>query len=164
MVKIFRVAGTIPQGRRSSHRPCCSGHQLASQAKLTGGQYPCDTFTGQAFSLGLLAALDIMGYQIFMLVDLGVCLQWSSLLHRKALYASAVSIRSCHTQSPFLSSWSVCEAGRVRGGGRNGLGCRAANDIKWYRYTKRSLCGRHGMYFSIGLKFDPQELVMRLVC
>lgn len=68
-----------------------------------------------------------------------------------------------HT-APFLSSWAVCETGRVRGGGRNGLGCSAGNDIGWYRYTKISLFGRQGIYLSIGLKFDPQELVMRLVC
>lgn len=66
VVKSFRVADSIPLWGRNSHWRCCSGHWLASQVKVTGDQHPCDTFTGQAFSLGLLAALGIVGEQIFM--------------------------------------------------------------------------------------------------
>lgn len=82
----------------------------ASQVEVTAGQCPCDTFLGQAFSLGLLATLGIIKYPWWWILE-SVC--------RAQPFPQAGSwecccVRSSHTQPPFLSSWSVCEAGRVR--------------------------------------------------
>lgn len=113
VVKSFRGGDTIPQWGRSSHRLCCSGHWLASQVKVTTGQYPCEIFTGQTFSLGLLAALGIMWYQISMVADLEVSLQWSALftgrLLRMLLPCVLGAVR--HSLLFFHPGWSVRQEG-----------------------------------------------------
>lgn len=103
----------------------------ASQVEVSAGQCPCDTFLGQAFPLGLLATLGIMGYQISMVVDLGVCLLWSALPTGRLLRMLLPRVLGAVTHS--LLFFHPGQSVRQEGWGRNGLGCSAANDIKWWR-------------------------------
>lgn len=86
---------------------------LASQVKVTAGQDPSETFIGQDFSLGLLADPGVMGYQIFMVADIGVCLQGSTLFTGRLLRMLLPCVLGAVTHSLlfFHPGWSVRQEG-----------------------------------------------------